>query len=41
MTATPGLPPGQRPAEHRPFGLPRFGPVVPHLSFPPEHGHPT
>jgi DMSO/TMAO reductase YedYZ molybdopterin-dependent catalytic subunit len=29
MRTAPSLPPGQRPAEHRPFGLPRFGPVVP------------
>ncbi|MEV5572362.1 molybdopterin-dependent oxidoreductase [Spirillospora sp. NPDC052269] len=29
MNAASGLPPGQVRAGHRPFGLPRFGPVVP------------
>lgn len=29
MNAASGLPPGQVPAVHRPFGLPRFGAVVP------------
>jgi DMSO/TMAO reductase YedYZ molybdopterin-dependent catalytic subunit len=32
MRAAPHLPPGQVPAAHRPFGLPRFGPVVPRPS---------
>ncbi|WP_064742940.1 molybdopterin-dependent oxidoreductase [Pseudonocardia spinosispora] len=29
MSSASNLPPGQAPAEHRPFGLPDFGPVVP------------
>ena len=29
MDPAPSLPPGQFPAEHRPFGLPQFGPVAP------------
>ncbi|MFC5185083.1 molybdopterin-dependent oxidoreductase [Actinomadura harenae] len=31
MSVASGLPPGQVPAGHRPFGLPRFGPVVPRV----------